>query len=194
MKTLLFKPFERYQESHLLSVGIMALILGSFVGSVLNARFDGVLDLHFGLAVSFYTVLMDNVINVISLFIPLFIVGKIINTQTRFIDLMNVILISRIPYFLLPLLNISGVITKATQDLMPLVDNPFGTDQISMDTYFIVTGFAVVSIGAMVWAIALLYQGFKVSVNLKNKIHIIWLGLAILVAEIISKLLIVKFN
>jgi len=134
------------------------------------------------------------VINVISLFIPLFIVGKIINTQTRFIDLMNVILISRIPYFLLPLLNISGVITKATQDLMPLVDNPFGTDQISMDTYFIVTGFAVVSIGAMVWAIALLYQGFKVSVNLKNKIHIIWLGLAILVAEIISKLLIVKFN
>lgn len=192
MQTLLFKPFERYQESHLLVIGIGALLVGSVLGALFGARFDGVLDLHFGKDVSFYTVLLDNVINVICLFTPLFILGKFINSHTRLIDIFNTVLVARIPYMVLPLSNINNFIVNSTSELVELAQNPDLITEISTSTYVVITVFGLISLGAMVWMIALLFNGFKVAVNLKNKMHIVWFGLSILLAEILSKIIISK--
>ncbi len=192
MKTLFFKPFERYQESHLLIVGVGALLAGSFFGAIFGARFDGVLDLHFRRDVSFYTVLLDNIVNVLSLFIPLFILGKTINSHTRVVDVFNTVLIARIPYMVLPLSNLNGLITQNTSELMEVALNPELASEISSSTYIMLTVFGLISLGIMVWMITLLFNGFKISVNLKNKMHIIWFGLSILLAEILSKLIINK--
>ena len=59
MKTLLFKPFERYSETVLLVVGLIMLGAGMLVGTIFNARFDGVLDLHFSNAVSIRQTTID---------------------------------------------------------------------------------------------------------------------------------------
>ena len=192
MKTLFFKPFERYQESHLLIVGVGALLAGSFFGAIFGARFDGVLDLHFRRDVSFYTVLLDNIVNVLSLFIPLFILGKTINSHTRVVDVFNTVLIARIPYMVLPLSNLNGLITQNTSELMEVALNPELASEISSSTYIMLTVFGLISLGIMVWMITLLFNGFKISVNLKNKMHIIWFELSILLAEILSKLIINK--
>lgn len=194
MKTILFKPIDRFQESHVFIAGMVTLVLGTLIASFFNARFDGILDLHFGNPVSLSTVFFDNIINVFSLFIPLFILGKVINVHTRIIDILNTVLISRIPYFILPFFNIKGLVTKSSEELLRLVERSMALDQISGFTYFIMTFFAVLSMAAMVWSIVLLFNGFKISVNLKNKMHIIWFGVSILCAEILSKLIISKFN
>ena len=192
MKTLLFKPFERYQESHLLIIGMLALAVGSALGELFGARFDGVLDLHFGKEVTFYTVLIDNVVNIMSLFIPLIILGKMINSHTRIVDVFNTVIIARIPYMILPLSNFNEWITRNTAELIDLAQNPELASEISTNTYVMITIFGLVSLGAMVWMIALLFNGFKVSVNLKSKMHIVWFGLSIVLAEVISKIIISK--
>lgn len=194
MQTILFKPFERYQENHLLIIGLLAVVLGSFMASILNARFDGVLDLHFVAQSSFQTTIVDSLFNILSLFIPLLILGKVINAQTRIIDILNAVVIARIPFFVLPLLNVTGLVSESTEELLVLISDPSALSQVSTFSYAILSVFAILSLAVMVWAIALVFNGFKVAVNLKSKMHIVWFGVSILLAEILSKWLITKFN
>lgn len=193
MKIVLFKPFERYQESHLLIVGLIALVSGSWIGSLLGARFDGIFDLHFSESTSFQNTFMENGINIISLLFTLTICGKLINSQTRIIDILNVALISRIPYFLLPLFNFNNFLFGRSQELVSLIQSPNMIDQVSTATWVIIGVFGLLALAAMVWMVILLYSGFKIAVNLKTHWQIFVFAIAVFVSEIISKWIIVKY-
>ena len=53
---------------------------------------------------------------------------------------------------------------------------------------------AALSIVALVWSVALLYNGFRVATNLKKTIHKAALALGILIADIISIYIIYLIN
>lgn len=189
MKKLLINPFERYSEITLLLVGILALAFGAAMGYYCNARFDGVIDLHFVKAVSPFEPLLDLAVTVGVTTVVLFALGKYHNPKTRLIDLFNTVLIAKIPFYLLTLFNSTGMIFNASEKIMKSVqENVLNLPDFSV--LFPILIFSLVTLAALVLSIVLLFQGFKVATNAKGNKSVFGFVLALLVAEIVSKIII----
>ena len=191
MKILLFNPFEKYSEKTLLFVGVIFTLLGSFFAYVFNIRFDGVIDVHIVPNTLLYQTLLDNLINIFCLVLFLYISTKYINKKTRLIDILNTALVARAPFYLVPFFNINGVIEKASADIIQFA-NPELISQISSSNLFIIIVFGIITILFLVWYISLLFNGFKVASNAKGKNPIILFVISLLLAEVLSKFLIIQ--
>jgi hypothetical protein len=192
MKTLLFNPFKRYSELQLLAFGLITAIVGVVCASLTNTHFDGVLDTHFGKDVSLKTAALQSIINSISIILVFYPVGKWINSKTRLIDIFNISLIVKIPaYFMMPL-NINNWAYLKTEPLLEAVSDPFAL-QFTPEMILFLALSSILAILIFVWLIVLLYNGFKVATNLKGTKHIIMFIIAIIVSEIVSKVLLMVF-
>src|SRR5690554_451550 len=193
---VLFNPFEKYSEKTLLIFGITATVLGSFSGYLMNARFDGIIDMHLVREVQFQNILIDNLINTLVLFIMFFAFGKIINPKTRAIDILNVSMICRIPMYLVALGNVGGYLERATQNMLDGIDldNLQNIPQFEMLALVVILIFSILSIGFLVWMIVLLWKGFKTATNTKETKNVIIFIVLVILAEIISKYVIGTFN
>lgn len=196
MKKILFNPFEQFSERPLILFGIAATIVLSMTGAFFNARFDGVIDLHFSTPTFFINTLTDNAVNVVVLSLALFTLGKIRNNKTRFIDVFSASLISRIPYYFLPFFNWNNLILIETEKLMQqfLTVQPGAVPQFDNVQMATLVLFAVISIVFLAWFIYLLYQGYKLATNAKGGVEIVLFGVTIIIAEIVSKIMFYLIN
>lgn len=195
MKKILFYPFENFPERPLILFGTAATIVLSMTSAYFNARFDGVLDLHFSTA-TFLNTLTDNALNIALLSLTLFTLGKIRNNKTRFIDVFTASLISRIPYYFLPFLNWNNIILTETEKLMQqfLTSQPNQIPEVDNFSMLVLAGFATVSMVFLAWFLYLLYQGYKVATNAKGTFEVVLFGIAIIIAEIFSKIIFYFIN
>ncbi|MFV5692389.1 hypothetical protein ACM55K_10240 [Flavobacterium sp. LT1R49] len=192
MRTLLFNPFEKYSERILIIVGLAFTVIGGYLGFVFNARFDGVIDLHFVEKVSLYQPILEIGINILSTTVLLFIVGKIINPKTRIIDIFLTSMIARIPYYIVTFFNSNNKAYTISQGILNLVKSNKTNILSSTDIfYLLLMSFAIIA--SLIWFIALLFNGFKTAVNAKETKHILLFIAAIVAAEIISKIIIINF-
>lgn len=190
MKKILFQPFENYSEKKLLFIGILGTLLGSLIAYLFQARFDGVLDVHFVENLELYHPFLDNLINVISLSLLLFICGKIVNKKTRLIDVFNASLIARFPYYLISFANINDYMYNLSQRILNFVtEKPEQIDINGLDMIAILI-FAFLSLILLIYYLYLLYKGYQVATNAKGALPIILFIVAILFAEGISKYII----
>ena len=193
---ILFNPFDKFSERPLILFGLSATVLLSMTGAYFNARFDGVIDLHFSMPTFFMDTLMDNAVNIVVLSLALFTLGKFRNNKTRFVDVFSASLIARLPYYLLPFFNWNNTILNESEKLM----QQFATVQPGMvpqfDTMQMLTLvlFAGVSIVFLAWFIYLLYQGYKVATNAKGAVEVVLFGVSLIGAEVISKLIFYLIN
>lgn len=185
MKKLL-NPFETYSEKQLLFFGLIGSLVGVIVAYLFNARFDGILDIHFDEMVTWKEVIVDNLINVLVLSVLLFAVGKIINPKTRFIDLFNASLICRIPYYFMPVFNSNNYMFQIGEEIMSTIQKG-NFNEISTMSVISNLIFAVLAIISLIF---LLWNGFKIATNAKGKKPIILFVTGLLLAEILSKNLI----
>ncbi len=193
MKTILLNPFEKYGENKLLIIGAIITIAGSFIGLYFNARFDGVLDLHFVQEVGLLDILQDNLINILSLSFLLSLVGKIINNKLRIIDILTTAIIARTPYYILPFFNFNNSIYEAGKNIQSLVEIN-DMDQLMNSGMVLISLFGLCSLLILIWYIGLLYNGFKVAANAKGTKSIALFSFAIILAEIVSKTIINYIN
>lgn len=188
MKTLLFNPFKKYSEQQLLIFGLITAITGVAFATLTNTHFDGMLDTHFGKQIALKTAALQSIINIVSIVVVFYPLGKWINSKTRLIDIFNLSLIVKIPaYFMMPL-NINGWAYSKTEPLLEAMVNPFNL-QFTPEMILFLTLSSILALVVFVWLIVLLYNGFKVATNLKETKHILMFILAIIVAEIVSKVL-----
>ena len=190
MKALLFNPFERYNAGPLSFAGVLAAIAGGIFAVYCNARYDGVIDMHF-MPLETWKPFADNAIVIITLGALLYAIGRKINQKTRAVDILAAVLIARIPMYPLPFFNVNGMMEKAGHELMQayVSQQPAGTSPMVP-----IVVFALFLFIALVWSMALLYNGFRTAANAKAKNHIIWFIGAVLLSEIISKSVIYLIN
>jgi len=189
----LYNPFELYSERQLLIFGLVLTLIGSFLGYLFNGRFDGIIDFHLLESVTFFEVVLDNFFNTVLLTTLLFITGKLINSKTRFVDVLNASLLARIPFYILPFFNFNNVmydVSNRTYDIM--VAGSFNA--ISTPDIILLMLFSFVAICTLIWFSLLLWNGFKVATNAKGIKNIILFIFTILVAEVVSKYIITTFN
>jgi len=187
MKKLLFNPFEDYSEKQLVFFGLLLTIAGSLLGMVFNGRFDGMLDLHF-VNDSGYQPFLDNLIAILSSTLVFFIAARFINNRTRLIDILTASLISRAPIYILTVFNANNLMNDITEKLMLSV-TPEDIDAISTQDIMILSAFSFLGILFLIWFFILLWNGFKTASNAKGTRHILLFILAIVVGEVISKII-----
>ena len=196
MKKILFNPFEEFSERPLILFGIAATIVLSMTSAYFNARFDGIIDLHFSTPTFVMNTLTDNALNITILSLALFTLGKIRNNKTRFIDVFVASLISRIPYYFLPFFNWNNTILEESEKLVKhfltlqpgMVPSFEGIDLLKLVL------FSIVSILLLAYFIYLLYRGYKVATNAKGATDVVLFCVTIIIAEIFSKIIFYFIN
>lgn len=191
MKTLLFNPFEKYDENKLIIFGSAFTLVGSYLGYIFQGRFDGVLDLHFPGTVALFEPFIDNAINICILFIVLLALGRYINPKTRVIDILTTIMIARIPIYLLAFSNYQNYNFELGKKILTSLDlnNPQNGLGIEPSEMFFLALFTGLTILFMVWFVILLFNGFRVATNSKGINNNLLFAAAIILSEIITKII-----
>lgn len=165
----LLNPFAYFEDKALLIIGILAHLIFTYIAKLTNSNFPDFLSIKKGLIdFTFWDLLYQNTRNIAIAILFLFILGKIINKRTRFIDIVNVVLISRIAYYIV-------FIT----DFIPVVNNKLNkvTDSIQSNNLSVLQESSTMLVILIVAFIAIfficvmfyyLYIGFRTVTNLKT--------------------------
>lgn len=192
MKTLLLHPFEKYSDHLLLITGLSFSFIGVLLAFAFNARFDGFLDLHFVEETTLSQSLLEVLFNIFSGTLVFYIVGRLINNKTRLIDILSVCMIAKIPFYIIPLLNINSLVYNTTIKMTALIHSE-KANGISTADLSIMMAVGIIMILILIWTILLLFNGFKIATNAKETKHTLFFILGIIITEIISKYLIITF-
>jgi hypothetical protein len=193
MKTILFNPFENYSEKQLLLFGFLLAIVASALSTLLNGRFDGVLDLHFVEKSTFIVAIIDMAIGISIQTFSLYIIGKIINKKTRLIDILSTCLIAKIPFYFLLFFNINNKMFVITHKLLDFVSQKKAINLETLDLSLLIFS-GIATFMCLIWSVMLLYNGFKTATNVKETKHIILFILSIITAEVVSKIILFNLN
>jgi hypothetical protein len=190
--SILLNPFTKFSEKQLLGFGLGTLSLGSFLATVFGVTFDGAIDVHLQPDMTFLLSLKENAITILLLTILLFALGKIINAKTRLIDILNASLLFRIPFYLSAALVAIPAVKAIEESLLKNAQNMPGFNLKATDIVILLclTGAIIV---LLIYAIALLFNGFKTATNVKQTAHKVYFGIAILLAEIFCKIILSSF-
>ncbi|EKT4500476.1 YIP1 family protein [Flavobacterium psychrophilum] len=191
MKILFLNPFKKYSDTILLLFGITFTVLGSLLAYNFNAKFDGLIDLHFDSQVNFFESATYQFLAILILTASLYWVGKYINKKTRLVDVLITVLISRIPLYFCTLFNINNKSYSIGNKILELAVSKKINTLNTNDIGFILFQ-SIILIIALIWFISLLYNGFKIATNSKETKHTLLFILAIIIAEITSKIIIYK--
>jgi hypothetical protein len=187
----LFNPFRFVAGFQALMTGLAIILIGGVIGSLSNTHFDGVLDVHIGAETPMWFFLAEGLIDWICLAGPLFFFGLIVSRSTfRVIDILGTQALARWPYLIaaaamLPDANrrvLEYIEAKVKQIAPAAAINP-------MDVF--IFGFAMfVIILTVIWMVALMYQAYTVSCNIKGARAIVTFMISLIGAEVLSKIVI----
>lgn len=186
-------PFLILSDRQLGFLAMFSTVLGILFAVLFHARFDGCLDLHFVQTSSISIVVLELSVSVFLLVIILFLVGKFSNPKTRFLDILLVVLIARLPIYLLIFKNIGNYTFNKISELENILLHAKGNfSNVSswIEQYLMFLLFtSIIGLLAMVYFFILLFNGYQTATNIKKTKHIIWFIIAVIVAEIISKII-----
>jgi hypothetical protein len=185
MKKILFNPFEKYDGRPLMTIGLLITVVGSMLGYAFNARFDNAIHITFLDNVTLAEPLTDNIFNIASMFVAFYIFGYIINKKTRPIDILSMVMIARLPFYLNAFTNINGFMYKISVKILNGGTNALLENSSDL---LIMTAAAFLSLALLVWYIALLYNGFRIAANIKTTTHKILFAVATIASLIISSI------
>ncbi|MDL2241036.1 hypothetical protein LJC69_05370 [Bacteroidales bacterium OttesenSCG-928-K22] len=187
-KLIFVNPFEKIAGWQALGLGLIFMILTAVVGSCNGSYYDGALDMHAsGKAYPLWIAFAMLGIDLASIIIMFLIAGLIFSRNFRVVDVIGTTVLAKAPTLLL---GISGFVPAPdfvetlTENPEAFINNP---NMIFSSVSFIVV--AILMIPVLVWTIALFYNAFKVSLNIRKNNTIIFI-LAVIFAEVISKILI----
>lgn len=180
---LLVNPFTRIAGWHAFGLGLIFIVLMGFFGAINDIAFDGVFDMHM-IDTSVQTSFLYLAIDLVSLILVMWITGLLVSKNFRFIDILGTMTLAKAPFLLLAL---AGYFATAP-DLSEIYKDPY---VILQDVPFVIL--IVLSLPVIIWSIALTYNALKISCDLKGSKLTVAFIIALLVSEIIAKVLIYYF-
>ncbi|WP_069658126.1 YIP1 family protein [Arcticibacter eurypsychrophilus] len=171
MKIGLFNPFTYIAGLKALVIGFIFMAITLVASFYSSTHFDGAIDAHIGLQAPLSMFALEQLIAWGCVVLIFFIAGLILSkSKFRFIDIAGTVALSRAPMLLVAIIG-----------FIPLLHN-IQPGHISN---------AVIAVGIIVllpviWMIALLFNGFIISVNVKGTKAIIGFIIALILAEILS--------
>lgn len=169
MKKLL-NPIEFYNDRKLLIVNLIIFAVGTALAVLMQAWFSSTIQLLFKSKISIYETTLENIISISLLTFVFFVAGKIINRKTRLIDCLNLSLYTRIPFYIISLLNFNGALSRN----MPIeledgsIKIPSPSALANSTDYIISFITSCLNIVVIIFLIIVIYRSFKTLSNAKK--------------------------
>jgi hypothetical protein len=189
--TLLFNPFVYVAGGRALGLGSAAIFVAGAVAVMSQTHFDGVLDMHAGRGGPWMALLAEGFIDWLCLASVLAVCGKLVSkTSFRIVDVFGTQALARWPTIFMTLLTLPPAFARFSNDLLKqLSANPGQIPAISADAiYFFAAVFLLLPL--LVWMVALMYNSYSVSCNVRGARAIGTFVIGLILAEIISKIVI----
>ncbi len=188
----LFNPFLYVAGAAALAVGLAAVLLSGLLGSATTVHFDGAIDIHVGASGPVWAFISEGVIAWACMSATLILLGAIFHRRRfRLIDVAGTQALARWPGLLVPLVLLVGPLregfsrTGAALLKQSTRDTP-ALGASTADILLFGLG-ALVMLVAVVWMVILMYRGYAVSCNAKGTRAILLFIAAVVVAEVLSK-------
>ncbi|AZB08172.1 hypothetical protein EG344_04520 [Chryseobacterium sp. G0162] len=186
----IFNPFERFDEKLLLLVGILAIALSIVAGYWTGTTFTSIYRISSVENASFQTIVISTLLSFIAAIAVLFILGKILNSKTRIIDIVNTVLISQLVLILFQCIGKISSIRLAGKNIIKYQSDPSGA--FPFLDFMIMICMTVFSITTLIYSITLFYNGFKTATNIKKWQHIVLFCIVSLISTLVCQILINK--
>lgn len=173
MKRLL-NPVGHFSERTLLFISLMGVVLNMVFCYLLGYRMTSVLNFVDG-EFSFGEVLRATLMAYLLGIVVLYLLGLIYNKRTRWIDIVNTVVLSTLPGLLILL---CANIPKFLEVQNRLLAQPAG---ISLTDSAIMFGFVLLTLPALAYTFILFFNGFKTATHMKK-----WYQIAIFFIVLLS--------
>lgn len=195
--SFLWNPFRTIAGLSALGWGLAILLITGGIASLSRTHFDGVLDTHLGHSAPLWFFLGEGVINWLSAAIFLCIGGTLLTgfDGVRSIDLFGTQALARAPFLLTALICLLPGVGAYNDKLIAMASSgkaillpPPGTAGEITSFY----GAVIVMLLVTIWFVALAWKSFRVSCDVRGWKAICVFIIAIIGAEVLSKVAIVK--
>lgn len=174
-------PFIRIAGWQAFGVGLIFTAVTAVIGTLSNTAMDGVLDTHYTLGLTYGQSFIMMGINIVSITLVMSLAALFVSKSFRIADILGTMTLARAPYLIMAL---TGFFVNP-EDLASLME------KISvMEIPYSLIILSIVAIPVMAWSVTLMYNGMKVSCNIKGAKLAITFTLGIIIAEVLSKFLI----
>jgi hypothetical protein len=193
LRKWLFNPFHRIAGGPALAMGAIGILATGLVGYFSNTHLDGVLDLHTMLPGPLWLFVAEGVINWLTMGILLLLAGLVTSpSRIRPMDVLGTQALARAPMLLATVFTLLPGYQRFTAELVAnLSRGAVQPPSASGDAVaFGIT--TVVMLVSIVWMVALMYRGFAVSCNVSGARPILLFIVALVLAEIGSKIAIAR--
>lgn len=181
----IFNPFEKFDEKHMLAIGIIFFILnffGCFYAGMINDSIFHLSILEEGQTI--WDIVKINSLSYIFAIVVLIILAKCFNKRTRIIDIVNTVLISQIPLIIIMPVMALPFYKEANMNIGKSAGN---FAKIEMLDLMIVAIGGCIMIPFLVYNIVLYFNGFKTATNIKKWQHIVIFAVVSLITTMISQ-------
>lgn len=189
----ILNPFYTFSEKQLLFAGALITMIGITLCTFFNEHFIGILKMNPTGNVKFYQSAIEILSCVFSASLCFFIIGKIINKKTRFIDILTTALIAMLPLYLTTIFNVNNYISIISDKLLTSLQVNEQPEISSFEMIYIMI-FAFAMILFLILFIILLFNGFKTATNAKGIKHIVYFAVTLIIADVLSRFIISNFN
>ncbi len=165
-------PFIKIAGFRSLIYGLLGLLLIAVVAYLTGTHFYGFSDLGFAKDSEFWLYALEQLLSWVLISLCLYVSGLLFsNTKLRVVDVFGTNILARMPLLLVPLVR-----------LIP----PFQSFVFQSVEMYLLLGIYVLSLA---WTMVLMFNGFKISSNLKGIRLIASFIISIVVAEILIRLI-----
>lgn len=172
MKTFM-NPFEIYAEKQLLWLGLLLALITAFVSSYTDHLIFGSLKVINNYHQTWYEAIANITITLLSNSFILYLFARFRYAKTRFIDVLNVVLIAHIVIYLMLYLTATPIIQEATTAVeLEVLNKGFAAPDISKLHMITLGVFGILVLSLLIYFFYLLVVGMKIAMNSKNKVDI----------------------
>jgi len=180
MKKWLFNPFVYIAGSRALFIGWAVMLVTAFISYYSKAHFDGVIDMHTGRITPMHVYFLEQLIDwgcVVLIFYP---AGLIFSTsKVRFIDVAGTMALARWVMIICAIISFGIHAPADTHNVDEIIKSITATS--------ILLGLLILV--CAIWMIALMYNAFSISCNMKGGKAAGVFIVALIIAEIVSHLI-----
>lgn len=165
-----FNPFSKFSEKQLLFVGLFFFLVNGTVCFYTKIQMDSIFHFSDNANVTIDSAFLYVGISCVSAIIFLFILSLFFNKRTRFVDIINTILISQAPSFITLLLTkYSGMNEIAKKISTSAKVQNFDLNALDLLKLLFTSLFVLAFV---IYGMVLIYNGFKTATNFKKWQHI----------------------
>lgn len=182
----ILKPFENNTSTQLLIFGTISYVLLCILANQWHFISDGIIQMHTAKPVALWKNFINYAINIASLSLLMFVIGRMVYSKTRFIDVFTVVLVTHFFILLIGLSLFNPMQQRFLNELLPkIVNGSLQEGSVQSNEMFRMAAFGMLGLLLMIYFFFLLIQGMKIAINSKKGYH----GLIIVISTLVLDLI-----